>query len=172
MNRLGAAFYILSQGIPFMHAGEEMLRSKPHPKGGFVENSFKSPDSVNSIKWDLLEREEYKNTLEYYKGLIQFRKAHPALRMTSAYDVLSNLVPVHCEHPHIGAFHLRGDVLFESASDIFMIFSAAGTYEKIPLPAGTWKLVIANEISGTKTLKTIKGSVTVPPISAVVLVKE
>ena len=172
MNRLGAAFYILSQGIPFMHAGEEMLRSKPDSKGGFVENSFKSPDSVNSIKWDLLEREEYQKTLEYYKGLIRFRKAHPALRMTSAYDVLSNLVPVHCDHPHVGAFHLRGDVLFEPASDIFMIFSAANTYEKITLPAGSWNLVIANDIAGTKTLKSIKGQVTVPPISAVVLVKE
>ena len=172
MNRLGAAFYILSQGIPFMHAGEEMLRSKPDSKGGFVENSFKSPDSVNSIKWDLLEREEYQKTLEYYKGLIRFRKAHPALRMTSAYDVLSNLVPVHCDHPHVGAFHLRGDVLFEPASDIFMIFSAANTYEKVTLPAGSWNLVIANDIAGTKTLKSIKGQVTVPPISAVVLVKE
>lgn len=172
MNRLGAAFYMLSQGIPFMHAGEEMLRSKPDPKGGFVENSFKSPDSVNSIKWELLDREEYQKTLDYYKGLIAFRKAHPALRMTSAYDVLSNLVPVQCDHPHVGAFHLRGDVLFESASEIFMIFSAADTYEKIPLPAGSWNLVIANDVAGIKTLKTIKDSVTVPPISAVVLVKE
>ena len=171
MNRLAAAFYMTAQGIPFLQAGEEMLRSKPDPKGGFVENSFNSPDSINSLKWNLLEKEAYRETLDYYKGLIAFRKAHPALRMTSVYDILSNLVPVHCANPHVSAFHLRGDVCYEPSDELFMIFSAADTAEKIKLPEGKWELCIDGDRAGTDSLGVFEGSVTVPPISAMVLVK-
>ena len=50
-----------AQGIPFLQAGEEMLRAKIDASGDFVENSYNSPDSVNSIKWDTLEDEAYQN---------------------------------------------------------------------------------------------------------------
>ena len=171
MNKLAAAFYISAQGIPFMQAGEEMLRSKPHPCGGFVENSYNSPDSVNSLKWDLLEKPEYQDTYEYYKGLIQFRKTHCVLRMTSVYDVLSNLIPVHCDHPQIGAFHIRGDVPGEPSDEIYMIFSAADTPEEMPLPPGRWQICINDQFAGIQSLGTAEKTVTVPPICAMVLVK-
>ena len=171
MNRLAAAFYMTAQGVPFMQAGEEMLRSKPDAKGGFVENSYNSPDSVNSIRWELLREPEYRTTLEYYKGLIAFRKAHPALRMTRANDVLSNLVPVHCDHPNIGAFQLRGDVCYEPSDELYMIFSAANTPEEVPLPEGKWQLCIDGDRAGTAALRVVEGKITVPPISAMVLVK-
>ena len=172
MNKLGAVFYMTSQGIPFMQAGEEMLRSKPNGKGGFVENSYKSPDSVNSIKWNLLEKKEYQDTLKYYKGLIRFRKAHPILRMTSVVDILSNLIPVHCDNPHIGAFHLRGDANGEPSKEMYLIFSAADTAEALNLPEGKWHVCINGEKAGTETLAVAEGSVKVAPISAMVLVKE
>ena len=49
MNNLSAAIYMTAQGIPFLQAGEEMLRAKIDASGGFLENSYNSPDSVNSI---------------------------------------------------------------------------------------------------------------------------
>ena len=172
MNKLGAVFYLTSQGIPFMQAGEEMLRSKPNAKGGFVENSYNSPDRVNSIKWNLLENQEYQDTFEYYKGLIAFRKAHPVLRLTSAYEILSHVVPVHCEHPHIGAFHINGDVPGEPCDEMFLIFSAADTAETVKLPDGIWTVYINGDNAGTAPLATAEDHITVPPISALVLVKE
>ena len=172
MNKLGAVFYMTAQGIPFMQAGEEMLRSKPDDKGGFVENSFKSPDSVNSIKWNLLEKKEYRDTFRYYQGLIRFRKAHPVLRMTSVVDILSNLLPVHCDNPHVGAFHLRGDVEGESAKELYLIFSASDSAETVKLPEGKWNVCINADMAGTETLAVVEGKVTVDPICAMVLVKE
>ena len=80
---LAAAIVLTSQGTPFFQAGEEMLRSKP-TEDGFEHNSYKSPDSVNSIKWDTLSDAAYADAADYYAGLIAFRKAHPALRMTTA----------------------------------------------------------------------------------------
>ena len=170
MCKLGAVFYMMSQGIPFMQAGEEMLRSKPDSKGGYVENSYKSSDKVNSIKWNLLEKKEYQETLAYYKGLIAFRKAHPVLRLTSAYDILSHVVPVHCAHPQVGAFHIDGSIAGEPASQIFLVFNAADTAEAITLPEGKWSVCINGEQAGTETLETVEGSLTVAPISAAVLV--
>ena len=171
MNKLAAVFYMTAQGIPFMQAGEEMLRSKPDPKGGFVENSYCSPDNVNSIKWNLLDQRVYWDTFEYYKGLIAFRKAHPALRMTSAYDVLSNLVPVHCEHPHVGAFQLTGNVPGEPAEELFVIFSAADTAQTVKLPKGEWQICVNAETAGITPLGIAENKVTLPPISAMVLTK-
>ena len=64
--------------------------------GGYYEiyssNSFCSPDSVNSLKWNDLNQAEYQNAYRYYQGLIAFRKAHPALRMVSAEEVGSHIV--------------------------------------------------------------------------------
>lgn len=171
MNKLAAAFYMTAQGVPFFQAGEEMLRSKPDGKGGFIENSYRSPDTVNSLKWSCLEIPEYQETLEYYKGLIAFRKAHPALRMDSAYDVLSNMIPVPYENPHVGVFRIRGDVCYEPADRIFLIFSAADKPQVVPLTKGIWHICIDSDHAGTTSLGTAEGQVTVPPLSAMVLVR-
>lgn len=172
MNRLGAVFYMMSQGIPFMQAGEEMLRSKPDPKGGYVENSFKSSDRINSIKWNLLDVKPYRDTYEYYRGLIAFRKAHPVLRMTSAYEILSHVVPVQCENSLMTAFHISGDVPGETARELFLVFNASDTAESIALPEGSWHLCINAEKAGTEALAVASGAIEIPAICAMVFVKE
>ena len=171
MNNLGAVFYMMSQGIPFLHAGEEMLRSKPDGKGGFVENSFKSSDKVNSIKWDLLDQKVYQDTVAYYKGLIAFRKSHPVLRLTSAYDILSHVVPVQCADPSMCAFHINGDVPGETAEELFLVFNANESAQEIILPEGNWSICINGQQSGTRSLGTASGKLAVDPISAMVLIK-
>ena len=171
MNNLAAAFCITAQGIPFMQAGEEMLRSKPDPRGGYVENSYCSSDRVNSIKWDLLEKEIYCSTLEYYKGLIAFRKAHPVLRMSAAYDVLSHLIPVPCDNPNAMVFQLTGNVPGESADELFMIFSASEKELTVKLPKGEWQICVDSTRAGNEALGIAEKEVVLPPISAMILVK-
>lgn len=171
MNNLAAAFYMMSQGIPFLHAGEEMLRSKPDGKGGVVENSYNASDAVNSIKWKLLEKQIYRETFEYYKGLIAFRKAHPVLRLTTAYDVLSHVVAVTCDNPHLCAFQLTGNIPDEPAEELFMIFNASEVTENVDLPAGTWQICIDGEHAGTEVISTVQKCVSVAPISALILMK-
>ncbi len=75
-DKLGAALVLLSRGVPFIAAGQEFLRSKPL-KNGFDHNSYKSPDSVNSLKWD--NATVYRDVVEYYKGLIAVRRRFPEL---------------------------------------------------------------------------------------------
>jgi pullulanase len=91
--------------------------------------------------------------------------------MTSAYDILSNLVPVHCDHPQVGAFRLTGDAAKENGTEMFIIFSAAKTAETVPLPCGKWQVVVNAEKAGTVALETVETQVTLSPISAMVLIK-
>lgn len=72
-NKLAAVFVLSSLGISFFLAGEEFARTK---KGD--HNSYKSPDSINSINWTRTVR--YNKLVEYYKGLIKIRKAFSPLR--------------------------------------------------------------------------------------------
>ena len=161
MNNLSAAIYMTAQGIPFLQAGEEMLRAKIDASGDFVENSYNSPDSVNSIKWDTLEDETYQNVYNYYKGLIAFRKAHAALRLTNADDVNANITSVDGLDENVLAF-----------DGIFVIFNPNSTETSVTLPDGAWDVCVNADHAGTEALTTVSGSVSVEPISAMVLVKK
>lgn len=86
-DKLAAALVFLSQGIPFMQAGQELLRSKPAPDGGFVHDSYNSPDSVNSIKWN--DVTIHRSVMEYYRGLIAIRKRFPEFRLKSGDEIRS-----------------------------------------------------------------------------------
>ena len=168
MNNLAAAFTILSQGVPFMQAGEEMLRTKPAKDGGFDHNSYRAPDSVNSMKWSDLEKEEYARTLAYYKGLIAFRKAHPSLRLTTREQVWSTVHPISCDNPHVAAYLIEG----EEDQRILAIFNADTHGVSLNLPEGKWKVCIRDELAGTQELAELGGSVTVSAISALVLTQK
>ena len=154
-----------------MQAGEEMLRSKPLEDGTFDHNSYSSPDSVNSIKWELLDQKIYRNTVEYYKGLIAFRKAHPVLRLTSLYDVLSHVIAIDCEEPRMCIFHLSGDIPAEPADELLVIFNASEYDQTVELPGGKWHICINAYVSGTNAIESVESSVHIEPISAMVLVK-
>lgn len=173
MNNLAAAIYMTSEGIPFMQAGEEMLRSKVKADGGFDENSYASSDAVNSLKWSDLEEEEYQDVYNYYKGLIAFRKAHAALRLSTAEETTANITVVDGLEANVVAFDIDGAV-DEGASDgIFVIFNANKEETEVSLPEGNWNVYINDTQAGTEAIETITtGSVTVAPISAMVLVKE
>lgn len=172
MNNLAAAIYMTSEGIPFLQAGEEMLRTKMKADSTFDENSYASPDYVNSLKWETLEEEEYKQVFAYYKGLIAFRKAHGALRLTNAQDVEQNVFPVEGLPANVVAFQVNGGVNGETSEGLFLIFNPNNRTEEITLPDGVWDVYVNGEKAGTEVLATItNGKASVDPISALVLVK-
>ena len=167
MNRLAAAFTILSQGVPFLQAGEELLRTKPARGGKFDGNSYKSPDSVNSIKWDTLKKEEYRITRDYYKGLIAFRKAHPGLRLSTRAEVWKQVHPIPCPNSHTLAFRVD-----EADGRIFLAFNADRQAVSLTLPEGKWHPCIQGSTAGTALLGDVGGSISVAPLSALVLVQK
>ena len=170
MNNLAAAIVMTSQGTPLFQAGEEMLRSKPLSDGTFDHNSYKSPDSVNNLKWNDLNQELYLDTYKYYQGLIAFRKAHPALRMTSAEEVADSIT---CKNSgSVLSFQIDGGVNGEESDGLFVIFNPKKEAATLDLPEGSWTVYINGEDAGITPLDTVEGSVSVEPISAMVLVKD
>lgn len=79
MNKLGAAILMISRGMPFFQAGEEMLRTKDGD-----ENSYKSSDEINNIDWEVLTKDskEYE-VMQYYKQLMELRNAYEIFQSTS-----------------------------------------------------------------------------------------
>lgn len=171
MNKLGAAIIMTSQGVPFFQAGEELLRSKPSAtvEGGFDENSYCSPDSTNSIKWDT--KGQVADVFEYYKGLIAFRKAHGALRMTTASDVQTSIEFLNNVDANVVAYTISGQKNGETASKIAVIYNANKSATEITLPSGSWDICVNEKVAGTASLGKAEGTVRVAPISCMVLVQ-
>lgn len=172
MNNLAAAFYLTAQGIPFMQAGEEMLRTKVNEDGTFNENSYNAGDAVNQLRWDNLDNAEYSTVFEYYKGLIAFRKAHPALRLSTAEDVKANITAIDGTPELTAAFKINGGVNGEESDAIYVIFNANKEDAEFSIPEGKWHVCVEGDKAGTSSLRTVdSGKVTVEGISAMVLVQ-
>ncbi|OOO00285.1 MAG: hypothetical protein ATN35_08245 [Epulopiscium sp. Nele67-Bin004] len=67
---------MLSQGIPFIHSGQEFYRTKQG-----VDNSYNSSDEINQIDW--LLREKNDGGVQFAKQLIQLRKDYPHFRLNT-----------------------------------------------------------------------------------------
>lgn len=164
-NCLAAAFAFLSQGVPFLQAGEEMLRSKPKGRGKFDENSYRSPDRVNALRWENLDRPEYQEVFQYYRGLLAFRKAHEGLRQPKRETVRVTCVPV--DSPKAVAYRVE-----DRYHSIFLIFNADSAPITLPLPDGRWDVNIHDQQAGVEPLFTAEGQVTALPVSATVLTQK
>ena len=172
MNKLCSAIVFTAQGIPFFQAGEELLRSKPShtEEGAFDENSYCSPDSTNSIKWDT--KDENIDIYNYYKGLIAFRKSHNALRMTTAEEVQKNLKFLTDLPKNVVGYTIENSPNGEVADSLMVIYNANKEDINVTLPEGSWNVYINGETAGCNVLETVEGSASVKGISAMVLVKE
>ena len=178
MNKLAAAIYMTAQGIPFIHAGEEWLREKLDESGRRVENSYNAPDFVNKIRWDVIEKQENAETIAYYKGLIELRKAHAALRLSTKEDVAANMEYRWITNELV-LFNIKGkgSVSGEVSDGIVIIFNATKSAKTVDLYAagvarGQWEVRVNGEKAGLKRLDTVlDGKVQVAPISAMVLTK-
>jgi pullulanase len=172
MNNLAAAIYLTAEGVPFMQAGEEMLRSKPNGDGTYNSNSYNAGDTINAINYSSLDDASYAAVFEYYKGLIAFRKAHAALRLSTAEDVAAHVTTLDNLDAQMVGYEITGGMDGESAEEIYLVFNANAEDKTITLPDGDWNVYINSEKAGTTPLETVSGEAIVGAISALVLVKE
>lgn len=77
--KFGHGILLVSQGIPFIHAGDEFLRTKEKGAGSAMShNSYMAGTATNSIDWAL--KATNKSVSDYHSELIALRKAHDGLR--------------------------------------------------------------------------------------------
>jgi len=165
------AIILTSQGIPFLHAGVEIMRSKPDGTGGYDHNSYESPDSVNQIRWD--RKVEYYRVFEYYQALISIRKALPHFRMNSAEQILANLEFLDTDAGMQGlAYRITGGT---NAPDIIVIHSGNPQYglTGVTLDAGKTYNVLTNTLeANVNGIETVTNAVFVPANTTMILVEE
>ncbi len=170
-NRLSAAIVQTSLGIPFMQAGEEMLRQKKNADGSYNENSYNASDEVNNLQWGLLsEGSEQYRMMEYYKGLIALRKHFAVLRSATTsgagYSVC-NLVKAE------GAFLAFTMTNPKNGSEqLLVVYNAEKTAKELSLPAGTWALYADGTRAGaTPIVSDLTNSQTIAPLSCYIYSK-
>lgn len=166
MTCLAGAIILTSQGIPFLHGGVEMGRSKYGDP-----NSYRSSDTVNQIRWS--QKEAYKNVVAYFKGLIDLRKKHPAFRMSSAEQVRQHLQFSSFYQPGVIAYSLLNNANGDSWREIQLVFNANPEPIDFPLSPGNWKLIAHEmQIDSDGIAVEIQSFFKVAPVSMLILVRD
>lgn len=164
MHLLAETIVLTSQGIPFLLAGTEFLRTKKN-----VENSFKSGDDINMLDWDRLTR--YKDENEYISKLIQLRRNHPAFRMQETKLIQQNLHFLEVPEAKIVAYTLNGKPVGDTWKTIFVAFNANEENVPFELPKGKWSLVLYHHNIDEKGISKVEsGVVNLPARGAVIAV--
>lgn len=171
MNKLTASIYILAEGVPFMQAGEEMLRSKVNKDGTYNSNSYSAGDSVNTILYSNLTDKATNEVYEYYKGLIAFRKEHGALRLSTADEVYKYSYRLDVQDDNAFGYVIEGGMQGETAEAICLLYNAGESDIKVAIPEGEWNICINGEKAGTVSLGTVSETATVKAGTPLVLVK-
>jgi len=133
MAKLGYAALLLAQGVPFLHGGDEFLRTK-----GGDANSYQSSDAVNKIDWR--RKAQFRALFEHVRDLIALRKAHPLFRLRTAAEVAARCVL----HPHAWwdtiVLEINGEGLTgEAWRRALVVFNASPDTDcALDLPAGSW----------------------------------
>lgn len=163
LDKLAQTAVFTSQGVPFIYAGEEVLRDK---KG--VHNSYQSPDSINAIDWD--RKTLNADAFAYYKGLIQLRRNHPAFRLGDAELVRKHLEFLPVEGTNLVAYRLKDHAGGDTWKDIIVVLNARREVASLSVPEGKYTVVCQNGLVNEKGLATIYGpSLKVAPQSAMII---
>ncbi|MBQ6940267.1 MAG: type I pullulanase [Alistipes sp.] len=164
MVRLAQFGVFTSQGIPFIFCGEELFRSKHGEK-----NTYNMPDKYNAIDWSLKSR--YNDLVEYYKGLIALRKAHPAFALESGDQVRKHLKFIECDNATAVGFVLDELEGIDSAKRIVVLMNGSRESVEFAIPKGSYRWITDGErwtLNGGDAVES-NGTVTVAPISGVIL---
>lgn len=155
MNKLGIAIIMISKGMPFMLAGEEICKSKAGDS-----NSYKSGDKINNIDWESIKCGSKEEELfTWYQNLIKMRNNAPKLwNIDISCNILGNqaievLYKIHGENVGFAVVNPTEYSFFSS------------------LPSGgasqTWSVLLDGE--KFNTFVEIKDRICVPAFSVVVV---
>ena len=166
INKLGALFLFTSQGITFMHEGQEWARSKiivetgiPDDRIGQIDhNSYNKDNETNWLNWN--QKDMNSDLVNYYKGLIQLRKNHLEFRHSEPDDF---------EFIDVG----NKIALVYKLQDKFIVALNGNPMNKLELdlPNGEWKVLVNEEKANFTRDEGLTGELLVKPSSGMVLLK-
>jgi pullulanase len=174
MQKQANAIVLTSNGIPFLHGGVEIMRTKPctviggeaqgECEGGFDHNSYRSPDQTNQIDWQW--KVDNLDVFEYYKGLIEIRRAVDVF----SYDTEEEL------NQHL--FFLPDNsgmvsyMVYDETSPwqyTLVAYNNAVVERTLDLQGQTWNLIVNKDEAGLETLEEVSGTYVMAPNETVVM---
>ena len=158
MHQLATGITLLSQGVPFLHAGQEWFRSKQGD-----ENSYISGDHINQLDWKMREVED--ENIQFIKKLIAIRKKYRIFRLRSKQEIEERFQVLDTPATVFG-FTLFGD------NDDFAIYiNPTNSHQQLHLPSsGKWQVLATNHLAGQTKTEDITGEFTrINPYELIVL---
>lgn len=163
LHKLAETFVFTSQGVPFLFAGDEIMRDK---KG--VHNSYNSPDSINTIDWK--NKTLHRDVFDYVKGLIAMRQAHTAFRLGDAELVRQHLEFLPTDGSNVVAFQLKGQPKGDSWKNIVVALNSRTEPAKVKVPNGRYTVVCKEGKIQLKGMGSVNGpTLTIPARSALIV---
>jgi pullulanase len=162
MQKLAIGIVLTSQGISFLHAGCEFLRTK-----NGVENSFESSDAINQMDW--VRKDSNILVADYVQKLIQLRKTHPAFRLGNAADIRQHIT--FSKEPKDGLVEYS----IENAPNepwkiIHVMINGTDEDQNVNFPYADWKTIVDDQNVFLKPDGGFKGrSAKIKPFSMLIL---
>lgn len=159
MDKLAAGIVLTAQGVPFIHAGDEFLRSKN------LNNNSYDDLMVNPIDWSL--KAKHRDVFEFYRGMIALRRAHPAFRMTDRVDIERAMEFAKVVPPNLVEYVIKNHANGDSWRNILVIYNGSKESRVLDV-TGHWSIVADETHVGTEVLRTSQDKVSVAPFSLVI----
>lgn len=129
---------MISQGISFIHGGEEFGRTKI-AAGKDIHNSYNTITGANDFKWDL-KAGDWKSVNDSYAAYIQMRKAHPAFHMTTADKIFDNVTLDDASSDEVVIVNIDGESVGDSWEKIKVVMNSTPSAQTIVVPEGMVKV--------------------------------
>lgn len=166
MQKQANAIILTSNGIPFLHGGVDIMRSKPctviegvnqgecDASSSYDHNSYRSPDSTNQIDWSL--KADNIEIFNYYKGLIELRKSIDVF----SYDTLEEMNDKMYFFPD--ASGVISYIIYDEDSPweyTYVIHNNSTVERNMSLQGMEWNLVVNKDHAGIETLEVLSGDI-------------
>ncbi len=194
--RLGNSIILTSQGVAFIHAGQEYGRTKQwlsdeipekdftyvegfeHPY--FIENSYDASDAVNMFDWDKVEEPGlHQQTMEFTRGLIELRRSSDAFRLGTEELIAENVRRIESQDI-METDLIIGYSATSTSGEEYAVFVNADSNERTLSLAedfSTWTVVVDDDEAGSRAVSEVSGvqinsaSITIDALTTVVIKK-
>lgn len=162
-HRLATGLIILSQGIPFLHSGQEFFRTK---RGD--GNSYKSPDHINRLDWN--RKQLYSDNVNYIKGLIQIRKQFPCFRLKTGDAIRNHIQNLPLPIPLIG-YSIQNEN--HDIREVLLLINPTRRKQSIQIPDGKWSVLVDDKKVEISSKKLVSGKeMVLEPVCLTLLAKK
>ena len=140
---LALALVLLSRGLPFIHSGQEFLRTKQG-----IRNTYNAPDRVNRLDWDL--RVSNDDLVKKARDLIRIRRENHDLNADDAkvsFKILGRIMLYKAGDTYVFFNPSNDDLTYEDNRKHHVIFDDSGScdYIKENVFVSAHSLVICKE---------------------------